>query len=216
MRENMNNVKGLASQYFGTEQGTTVMFPSHTQSSCDSYDPRFRWVSVSKTDNDLHVYGRNQNHQWKMFHHGTWLLDLASWHLDLGSWHLVPDIYSATVHINSFSKGGFQINSRDTYNVKFLHYNAWNAWVLCRPWYVETATPAPKDLVLVIDTSGSMEKNNRMFIAREAAKTVVNTLNPNDRVSEKTGSSSYKSRYPRAILITLRISIQSLWNAHSL
>ena len=25
-----------------------------------------------------------------------------------------------------------------------------------RPWYVETATPEPKDVVLVIDTSGSM------------------------------------------------------------
>ena len=52
----------------------------------------------------------------------------------------------------------------------------------CRPWYVETATPTPKDLVLVIDTSSSMELHNRMTIAKRAAKTVVKTLNPNDRV----------------------------------
>ena len=52
---------------------------------------------------------------------------------------------------------------------------------IVRPWYVETATPIAKDLVLVIDSSGSM-KGDSMMIAREAAKTVVETLNPNDRV----------------------------------
>ena len=51
-----------------------------------------------------------------------------------------------------------------------------------RPWYVETATPEPKDVVLVIDTSGSMI-TALMNVAKEAAKTVLNTMNPRDRVS---------------------------------
>ena len=51
-----------------------------------------------------------------------------------------------------------------------------------RPFYVETATPEPKDVVLVIDTSGSMH-GNRILVAKEAAKTVLNTMNPRDRVS---------------------------------
>ncbi len=53
-----------------------------------------------------------------------------------------------------------------------------------RPWYVETATPEPKDVILVIDTSGSMG-TTFMKIAKEAAKTVLNTMNPRDRVSTK-------------------------------
>ena len=51
-----------------------------------------------------------------------------------------------------------------------------------RPWYVETATPEPKDVVLVIDTSGSMG-TNLLNVAKEAAKTVLTTMNPRDRVS---------------------------------
>ena len=50
-----------------------------------------------------------------------------------------------------------------------------------RPWYVETATPEPKDVVLVIDTSGSMT-TALMNVAKEAAKTVLSTMNPRDRV----------------------------------
>lgn len=46
---------------------------------------------------------------------------------------------------------------------------------------METATPEPKDVVLVIDTSGSMT-TALMNVAREAAKTVLNTMNPRDRV----------------------------------
>ena len=51
-----------------------------------------------------------------------------------------------------------------------------------RPFYVETATPEPKDVVLVIDHSGSMS-GSRMIVAKEAAKTVLRTMNPRDRVS---------------------------------
>ncbi|ELU16026.1 hypothetical protein CAPTEDRAFT_193019 [Capitella teleta] len=55
-----------------------------------------------------------------------------------------------------------------------------------RPWYVEAATPESKDVVVVIDTSGSMSDSYSsrvlMDIAKEAANTVITTLNPNDRV----------------------------------
>lgn len=50
-----------------------------------------------------------------------------------------------------------------------------------RPFYVETATPEPKDVVLVIDRSGSMS-GTRLKLAKEAAKTVLRTMNPRDRV----------------------------------
>jgi len=52
-----------------------------------------------------------------------------------------------------------------------------------RPFYVETATPEPKDVVLVIDTSGSMS-GNQIVVAKAAAKTVLSTMNPRDRVSK--------------------------------
>ena len=50
-----------------------------------------------------------------------------------------------------------------------------------RPFYVETATPEPKDVVLVIDHSDSM-RGSRLKVAREAAKTVLRTMNPRDGV----------------------------------
>ncbi|XP_078384872.1 VWFA and cache domain-containing protein 1-like [Oculina patagonica] len=50
-----------------------------------------------------------------------------------------------------------------------------------RPFYVETATPEPKDVVLVIDKSGSMSLK-RMPVAKEAAKTLLSTMNPRDRI----------------------------------
>ena len=51
-----------------------------------------------------------------------------------------------------------------------------------RPFYVETATPEAKDVVLVIDTSASMV-GEKMYIAKESAKTVLDTMNPKDQVS---------------------------------
>jgi hypothetical protein len=61
---------------------------------------------------------------------------------------------------------------------------------LFRPWYVEAATPDAKDVVLVKDISESMDEIHEtpseslklLDIAKEAAKTVIKTLNPNDRV----------------------------------
>ncbi|XP_033726771.1 VWFA and cache domain-containing protein 1-like [Pecten maximus] len=56
-----------------------------------------------------------------------------------------------------------------------------------RPFYVATATPVHKDVVIIIDRSGSMASPfngvTLMKIAQDAANTVLETLNPNDRVS---------------------------------
>jgi len=51
-----------------------------------------------------------------------------------------------------------------------------------RPFYVETATPEAKDVVLVMDTSWSMN-GDKIKVAREAAKTVLDTMNPKDQAS---------------------------------
>ena len=51
-----------------------------------------------------------------------------------------------------------------------------------RPWYV-AATAGPRDLVLVIDTSGSMDKNSRLPTAIEAAKSILDALTIADSVA---------------------------------
>ena len=59
-----------------------------------------------------------------------------------------------------------------------------------RPWYVEGIAPEPKDIVLIIDKSGSMAdiigNKTLIQIAVSAAESVLNSLNPNDRVSYLT------------------------------
>lgn len=52
-----------------------------------------------------------------------------------------------------------------------------------RPWYVQASAPIPKDIVIVVDMSGSMEKENRMRAAIHAADTILESLSPNDRVA---------------------------------
>jgi uncharacterized protein YegL len=54
-----------------------------------------------------------------------------------------------------------------------------------RPWYVAAST-GPKDVVLILDTSGSMEAYNRMALMKDAAKYVINTLSVADYVSVVT------------------------------
>ena len=50
-----------------------------------------------------------------------------------------------------------------------------------RPFYLETATPEAKDVVLMIDTSRSMI-GDKMKIAKDAARTVLSITNPKDQV----------------------------------
>ncbi|XP_077995824.1 VWFA and cache domain-containing protein 1-like [Glandiceps talaboti] len=63
-----------------------------------------------------------------------------------------------------------------------------------RPWYVEAVSPEPKNLVVVIDKSGSMGDKHGgktfMEIAIDAALTVLDTLNPSDRVGVVAFSSN--------------------------
>lgn len=62
----------------------------------------------------------------------------------------------------------------------------WFIQTNCRPFYVSTATPTEKDVVIVIDKSNSMSATDRgkplIQIAKEATVTVLRTLNPSDRV----------------------------------
>lgn len=62
-----------------------------------------------------------------------------------------------------------------------------------RPWYALGATPKKKDVVLIVDVSGSMGiafgSQSRLQVAQEAANVVLDTLNPDDRVSVLTFAS---------------------------
>ena len=57
-----------------------------------------------------------------------------------------------------------------------------------RPWYVAAAVPEAKDVVIVIDQSGSMgitvdgTGRTRLDIVKEAVNAVLDTLYPTDRV----------------------------------
>ena len=51
-----------------------------------------------------------------------------------------------------------------------------------RPWYV-AATSGPKNVILVLDVSGSMGSNDRIDLAMDAATTVIDTLTNSDFTS---------------------------------
>ena len=63
-----------------------------------------------------------------------------------------------------------------------------------RPFYVETATPEAKDVVLVVDISASMT-GEKLYIAKEAAKTVLDTMNPKDQVGGKSHAKTLSIYY---------------------
>mmetsp|Transcript_38891 Transcript_38891/g.40312 ORF Transcript_38891/g.40312 Transcript_38891/m.40312 type:complete len:568 (-) Transcript_38891:69-1772(-) len=68
-----------------------------------------------------------------------------------------------------------------------------------RPWYVGAATGA-KNVVLIMDISGSMNEGGKMDIAKEAAKKVVDSLNNFDWigvVTFSTNSNKYKDQLIR-------------------
>ena len=52
-----------------------------------------------------------------------------------------------------------------------------------RPWYVTTATPSPKNIVILLDSSTSIGLDHNIDAAKDTAKLVVNTLNPQDKVT---------------------------------
>ena len=59
-----------------------------------------------------------------------------------------------------------------------------------RPWYVEAVTPEVKDVVIILDTSRSMDvfisrtsTATYLYWAKLAAINVLDSLNPVDRVS---------------------------------
>ena len=58
-----------------------------------------------------------------------------------------------------------------------------------RPWFA-AASSGPKDVVLIIDVSGSMIDYGRMAIAKDAAVTIVETLTVADRISVVSFSTS--------------------------
>ena len=57
-----------------------------------------------------------------------------------------------------------------------------------RPWYVAAAVPEPKDVVIILDVSGSMgaydsgSGKTRLSLAKEAVNAVLDTLYPTDEV----------------------------------
>jgi hypothetical protein len=60
-----------------------------------------------------------------------------------------------------------------------------------RPWYI-AASSGPKNVVLVLDTSGSMTDGNRLSLLKQAAKQVIETLTVGDRVAIVEFSSQAK------------------------
>lgn len=59
----------------------------------------------------------------------------------------------------------------------------------CRPWYYATASNQPKDVIILIDYSNSMNQYygtsdfSKEEVATAAAGVILETLTPNDRVS---------------------------------
>ncbi|CEM35380.1 unnamed protein product [Vitrella brassicaformis CCMP3155] len=51
-----------------------------------------------------------------------------------------------------------------------------------RPWYASAST-GPKNVVIVVDRSGSMSQQNRMWLARLAVKSVIDTLTWKDNAA---------------------------------
>ena len=58
-----------------------------------------------------------------------------------------------------------------------------------RPWYIG-ATSGPKDMVIILDCSLSME-GKRFHMAKQVAKTVLNTLTKQDYVNVICGHESH-------------------------
>jgi hypothetical protein len=92
-------------------------------------------------------------------------------------------------------------------------YTGWPALDWCtsdydprfRPWYASAAS-GPKDVVIVIDISGSMRTGDRMGMAKEATKKVLNTFNQFDYISVVRLDNEGRLPFYTAILWTSRDS----------
>ena len=60
-----------------------------------------------------------------------------------------------------------------------------------RPWYISAAS-APKDVVIIIDSSASMLKSGRLHRAKATAKTLLQTLSKKDYVNVIAASGPHK------------------------
>lgn len=83
-----------------------------------------------------------------------------------------------------------------------------------RPFYVETATPEAKDVVLVIDTSFSMV-GDKLDTAKEAAKTVLDTLNPKDQVGivsfvDKVKTPNSENCYSKQLALAIPPNVRNM------
>lgn len=68
-----------------------------------------------------------------------------------------------------------------------------------RPWYA-TAASGPKDVVIVVDSSGSMSSGDRIEMAKEAATKVIDTLSSNDYVNVIDFASSAEAYSSRGLV----------------
>eukprot|EP00903_Cladosiphon_okamuranus_P021044 g19335.t2 len=69
-----------------------------------------------------------------------------------------------------------------------------------RPWYV-AASSGPKDVVIIVDISGSMDKNNRFALATEALNSVLATMNEHTFVNIVLLESESEVLTPESVLI---------------
>ena len=68
------------------------------------------------------------------------------------------------------------------YTNTFLPVNTFT----CRPWFIETASSVRKNVLILLDISGSMNKKYNSVplinISLEAGSIILETLNPDDKV----------------------------------
>ena len=81
-----------------------------------------------------------------------------------------------------------------------------------RPWYV-AATSGPKNVILVIDVSGSMNDFGRLELAKDAAKTVIDTLTNFDYVGVVIFSDTASTLYTTTMVPATSANIRSLSSA---
>ena len=67
-----------------------------------------------------------------------------------------------------------------------------------RPWYV-AASSGPKDIIIILDISGSMSRLDRITLAQEAAISVINALTIADHFGVVLFS--YEAKTPETLLL---------------